>query len=184
MPQLMITKCMSTTLKELIPGANGKSIKPMKKAPSNQKMLPQQWCRRSCPHLRFCGNENLLQSVLEGLSQNNNEVLNHLVWDISPKESNCWPYKRHHRKKSRQDVRAVSWQRNSTEHQDMDESKHHQEAKQKSLTAQDSVDPQTFPIFQHPDCNEWLDWKAKIWKLFWTKQTELVNSLAWVLISF
>lgn len=170
MPQLMITKCTSTALKELIPGANGKSIKPMKKAPSNQKMLSQQWCRRSCPHLRFCGNENLLQSVLEGLSQNNNKVLNHLVWDISPKESNCWPYKRHHR--------------NSTEHQNMDESKHHQKAKQKSLTAQDSVDPQTLPIFQHPDCNEWLGWKAKIWRLFWTKQTELVNSLTWFLVSF
>lgn len=28
----------------------------------------------------------LLESVLEGLSQNNNEAVNHLVWDISPKK--------------------------------------------------------------------------------------------------
>ena len=35
--------------------------------------------------------ENLLQSVLEGLSQNNNEALNHLVWDISPKEKFAGP---------------------------------------------------------------------------------------------
>ena len=35
--------------------------------------------------------ENLLESVLEGLSQNNNESLNHLVWQISPKEKFAGP---------------------------------------------------------------------------------------------
>ena len=35
--------------------------------------------------------ENLLQSVLEGLSQKNNEALNHLVWDISPKQKFAGP---------------------------------------------------------------------------------------------
>ena len=35
--------------------------------------------------------ENLLESVLEGLFQNNNEALNHLVWDISPKEKFAGP---------------------------------------------------------------------------------------------
>ena len=38
------------------------------------------------PTFEALWDRNLLQSVLEGLSQNNNEALNHLVWDISPKE--------------------------------------------------------------------------------------------------
>ena len=38
------------------------------------------------PIFEGLGAENLLQSVSEGLPQNNNEAINHLVWDISPKE--------------------------------------------------------------------------------------------------
>ena len=38
------------------------------------------------PTFEALWDRNLLQSVLEGLSQNNNEALNHLVWDISPKK--------------------------------------------------------------------------------------------------
>ena len=38
------------------------------------------------PTFEALWDRNLLQSVLENLSQNNNEALNHLVWDISPKE--------------------------------------------------------------------------------------------------
>ena len=40
MPQLLRTKCMSTVLKEMIPGANGKRTRRMEQAPSNPKMLP------------------------------------------------------------------------------------------------------------------------------------------------
>ena len=38
------------------------------------------------PTFETLWDRNLLQSVLEGLSQNNNDAINHLVWDISPKE--------------------------------------------------------------------------------------------------
>ena len=43
------------------------------------------------PTLEGLWAENLLESVLEGLSQNNNEALNHLVWDINPKEKFAGP---------------------------------------------------------------------------------------------
>jgi len=38
------------------------------------------------PTFEAVWDKNLLASVLEGLSQNNNTALNHLVWDICPKE--------------------------------------------------------------------------------------------------
>lgn len=38
------------------------------------------------PVFQALWDKSLLESVLAGLSQNNNESLNHLVWDISPKE--------------------------------------------------------------------------------------------------
>lgn len=43
------------------------------------------------PTFEALWDENLLQSVLEGLSQNNNEALNHLVWDIRPEEKFAGP---------------------------------------------------------------------------------------------
>ena len=47
--------------------------------------------QETLPTFEASWDENLLQSVLEGLSQNNNEALNHLVWDISPKEKFAGP---------------------------------------------------------------------------------------------
>lgn len=43
------------------------------------------------PTFEALWDENLLQSVLEALSQNNNETLNHLVWDIRPEENFAGP---------------------------------------------------------------------------------------------
>ena len=47
--------------------------------------------QETLPTFEASWDENLLQSVLEGLSQNNNEALNHLVWDISLKEKFASP---------------------------------------------------------------------------------------------
>ena len=59
------------------------SFKPKNVAPAvTQEILPT---------FEALWDENLLQSVLEGLSQNNNEALNHLVWDICPKEKFAGP---------------------------------------------------------------------------------------------
>ena len=64
--------------------ANGtNSFKPKNVAPAvMQEILPT---------FEALWDANLLQSVLEGLSQNNNEALNHLVWDISPQEKFAGP---------------------------------------------------------------------------------------------
>lgn len=63
--------------------ANGtSSFKPKNVAPAVMEILPT---------FQGLWAENLLQSVLEDLSQNNNEALNHLVWDISPKEKFAGP---------------------------------------------------------------------------------------------
>ena len=78
MPQLKTLHFMTTVLKGLIHGANGSVIRQIAPAHSAQRMWPLLWCKRFFPRLRLCGTESI--------SQNNNEALNHLVWDICRKE--------------------------------------------------------------------------------------------------